>query len=84
LQKIKDYNPDENTMQVFAKCDDFIKGLCQRLDIEIPPFTLYRRAKVATTKQDEGSEVKVTVTGLDTDEKLLPYSFIKVLLMLTF
>ena len=64
-------------MQVFAKCDDFINGLCKRLNLEIPPFTLYRRAKVST-EQGEGSEVKVTVTGLDTDEKDLPYSFIKV------
>lgn len=64
-------------MQVFAKCDDFIEGLCKRLNIEIPPFTLYRRAKVST-QQGEGSEVKVTVTGLDTNEKDLPYSFIKV------
>lgn len=64
-------------MQVFAKCDDFIEGLCKRLSMEIPPFTLYRRAKVST-QQGEGAEVTVTVTGLDTDEKDLPYSFIKV------
>lgn len=77
LQKISSYTADDNTMQVFAKCDDFIEGLCKRLNVEIPPFTLYRRAIVSTQK-GEGAEVKVTVTGLDTDEKDLPYSFIKV------
>lgn len=63
-------------MQVFAKCDDFIEGLCKRLNVQIPPFMLYRRAKV-TVQQGEGSTIKITVTGLDTDEDL-PYSFIKV------
>lgn len=77
LQKITSYTADENTMQVFAKCDDFIEALCKRLDVQIPPFVLHRRARVSA-RQGEGAEVKVTVTGLDTDEKDLPYSFIKV------
>ena len=77
LQKITTaYTDDDKTMQVFAKCDDFIIGLCQRLKVEIPPFVLHRRARISTQKV-EGAGIKVTVTGLDTDEDL-PYSFIKV------
>ena len=63
-------------MQVFAKCDEFMEGLCQRLGVQIPPFVLHRRARV-TTKQGSSGTVEVTVTGLDTDEDI-PYSFIKV------
>ncbi len=76
MQKISDYTEDENTIQVFAKCDDFIEALCQRIKVKIPPFVLYRRAKVAA-KQDESGKVVVMVTGMDVDEDL-PYSFIKV------
>lgn len=82
LQKITDYPEDENTIHVFAKCDDFMEALCKRLDITIPPFRLKRRAKVET-KQDESGKVIVTVTGLDVDEDL-PYSFIKVRLNSSF
>lgn len=77
LQKIKDYEPDENTILVFAKCDDFMEALCKRLDVKIPPFVLHRRAKVAVQQGEEGT-ISVSVTGLDIDEDL-PYSFIKVL-----
>lgn len=81
LQKIPDYSPDENTMQVFAKCDNFMEGLCERLGVRIPPFVLHRRAQVVTEdivgEGDGEKGVKVTVTGLDVDEDL-PYSFIKV------
>lgn len=77
LQKITtSYTDDDGTMQVFAKCDDFIIGLCQRLNVEIPPFILHRRARISARKV-EGAGITVTVTGLDTDEDL-PYSFIKV------
>ena len=64
-------------MQVFAKCDEFMEGLCKRLDVPIPPFVLHRRARIST-KQGEDRAFVVTVTGLDIDEDL-PYSFIKVL-----
>ena len=64
-------------MQVFAKCDDFIEALCERIKVKIPPFVLYRRAKVAV-EQGEGDTINITVTGLDIDEEDLPYSFIKV------
>lgn len=63
-------------MQVFAKCDDFIEGLCKRLGVEIPPFVLHRRASVESKQQEDGT-IQIQVTGLDTDENL-PYSFIKV------
>lgn len=63
-------------MQVFAKCDDFMSGLIERLGCVIPKFTLKRRARIAIESKEEGP-VKVTVTGLDRDEDL-PYSFIKV------
>ena len=62
---------------MFAKCDDFIEALCKRLEVEIPPFVLYRRACVSTSQEAEGGEIKVEVMGLDVDEDL-PYSFIKV------
>ncbi len=78
LQKITDYTPDCNTIQVFAKCDDFIEALCKRLAVPIPPFTLHRRARVSTHQEEEGGRVNISVTGLDTDEDL-PYSFIKVI-----
>ena len=64
-------------MQVFAKCDDFMEALCERVKVKIPPFVLYRRAKVAARQDEESGKVIVTVTGLDVDENL-PYSFIKV------
>ena len=77
LQKISDYTEDDNTIQVFAKCDDFIEALCKRIKVEIPPFVLYRRAKVAAHREEESGKVVITVTGMDVDENL-PYSFIKV------
>ena len=64
-------------MQVFAKCDDFAKGLLKRLGVAIPSFVLHRRAQVVTEAPREGQGIKVTVTGLDVDEDT-PYSFIKV------
>ena len=63
-------------MPVFAKCDDFMSGLMERLGCVIPKFTLKRRARI-TQETKEGGRVQVTVTGLDRDEDL-PYSFIKV------
>jgi len=77
LQKIPDYSTDENTIQVFAKCDDFSEGLCKRLGVAIPPFVLHRRAQVVTEEASASQGIKVTVTGLDVDENI-PYSFIKV------
>ncbi len=77
LQKIKEYSPDENTVQVFAKCDEFTEGLCQRLGVTIPPFVLHRRAQVVTDAPEQDQGIKITVTGLDVDEDT-PYSFIKV------
>lgn len=64
---------------MFAKCDDFMEGVCKRLGVQIPPFVLHRRAEVLTEALvgDGEQGVKVTVTGLDVDEDL-PYSFIKV------
>lgn len=67
-------------MQVFAKCDDFMSGLMQRLQLEIPPFALKRRVQVSTStaeREDGQSLLHVTVTGLDNHTNQ-PYSFIKV------
>ena len=63
---------------MFAKCDDFMEALCERIKVKIPPFVLYRRAKVAAKLDQESGKVIVTVTGMDVDARKLPYSFIKV------
>ncbi len=76
LQRIPQFPPNNHTIQVFAKCDDFMSALMTKLGHKIPPFTLKRRARVTMDTKDNGS-VQVTVTGLDRDEDL-PYSFIKV------
>ena len=81
LQKIPDYSQNENTIEVFAKCDDFSEGLCKRLGVTIPPFVLHRRAQVVTEETSAGQGIKVSVTGLDVDENI-PYSFIKVFIMI--
>ena len=64
-------------MQVFAKCDDFMSALMQRLQQDIPQFKLKRRVRVTSSTIEDGQSVCVTVTGLD-NHKDQPYSFIKV------
>ncbi len=64
-------------MQVFAKCDDFMEGLCQRLGVPIPPFVLHRRARVSVSREEGEGALRVAITGLDIVEDL-SYSFIKV------
>lgn len=69
-------------MQVFAKCDEFMSGLMQRLQLEIPPFSLKRRVRVSgstesTAEEEDGQSLHITVTGLDNHTNQ-PYSFIKV------
>lgn len=76
LQRIPQFPPDSRTMQVFAKCDDFMSALLTTLGQEIMPFTLKRRACI-TMETWESGHTQVMVMGLDRDEDL-PYSFIKV------
>ena len=64
-------------MQVFAKCDDFMSALMQRLQLDIPQFKLKRRVRVSCSVGDDGEAVTVSVTGLDKHNDQ-PYSFIKV------
>ena len=64
-------------MQVFAKCDDFMSALMQRLQLDIPQFKLKRRVRLSTTASEDGQSIVVSVTGLDNHNDQ-PYSFIKV------
>ena len=55
LQRIPQHPGGPKEMQVFAKCDDFMLGLMQRLQLEIPSFALKRRVQVSTsTAEGEG------------------------------
>ena len=77
LQKIPHHPPGPKEMQVFAKCDDFMSALMERLQLAIPPFKLKRRVRVAGSAHDDRQTVEVTVSGLDNHNDQ-PYSFIKV------
>ena len=77
LQKIPQHPPGPKEMQVFAKCDDFMSALMQRLQHDIPPFLLKRRVQVTAASLGDGQSVRVAVTGLDNHTNK-PYSFIKV------
>ena len=79
LQRIPQHPGGPKEMQVFAKCDEFMSGLMQRLQLEIPPFSLKRRVRVSTStaEGEDGQSLHITVTGLDNHTNQ-PYSFIKV------
>ena len=62
LQKIQAYTPDDYTIQLFAKCDEFMEGLCQHLQVEIPPFVLHKRSQVVS-EAIVGSDGKKGVKG---------------------
>lgn len=78
LQKIPQHPPGPREMQVFAKCDDFMSALMQRLGQDIPQFLLKRRVKLSTSAVGgDDQSLLVTVTGLNNHSDK-PYSFIKV------
>lgn len=62
---------------MFAKCDDFMSALMQRLQQDTPPFLLKRRVKVTSSSLGDSGSTHVTVAGLDNHSDK-PYSFIKV------
>jgi hypothetical protein len=80
LQRIPQHPGGPKELQVFAKCDEFMSGLMQRLQLEIPPFALKRRVRVSASTAAEGEDgqsLLIAVTGLDNHTNQ-PYSFIKV------
>lgn len=74
LQNIPQFPSDNRTLQAYCKCDDFMAGLLQRLELEIPSFVLKRRLRISAKQTAESCDV--TVTGLAVEDDT-PYSFIK-------
>jgi len=50
--------------KIYAKCDDILKAVMQKLDIAIPPFILHRRMKISC---GNSHGKKFTITGVDFD-----------------
>lgn len=59
------------TVRVFAKCDDLMKLVMQKLGLEIPPFKLHRRVKVSTSVRSKqfqkSNRLRLSVAGLEED-----------------
>lgn len=61
-------------LRVFAKSDDLMSRVMEKLDIPIPPFILQRRLAIRNGQNARG-KLQIHITGVDVDGK--PVTFLR-------